>query len=91
LKFRSSEDDLFDDKTWQKELFIGQLNFPTLSEPIEIHLEKLENKLEETLSEVNRRISDKENESFNQTEKRLRWSLKYPDQTEDHSDSFLMQ
>ena len=91
MKFRSFEDDLFDDKTWQKELFIGQLNFPTLSEPIEIHLEKLENKLEETLSEVNRRISDKENESFNQTEKRLRWSLKYPAQAEDHSDSFLMQ
>jgi len=45
LKFRSFEDDLIDDKTWQKELFIGQLNFPTLSEPIEIHLEKLENKI----------------------------------------------
>jgi len=45
LKFRSFEDDLIDDKTWQKELFIRQLNFPTLSEPIEIHLEKLENKI----------------------------------------------
>jgi len=52
-------------------------------------LEKLENKLEESLLEVNRRISDKENESFDQTEKRVRWSLKYPVKAEDHSDSFF--
>lgn len=62
---------------------------PILFDPIELHLEELENRLEECLSKVNRCISDKENESFNQTEKRLRWSLKYPAKAENHSDSFF--
>ncbi|MGI8543038.1 MAG: hypothetical protein ACR2MD_06105, partial [Aridibacter sp.] len=91
LKFRSFEDDLIDDKTWkEKGLLIKQANLPILSEPIETHLEKLENKLEESLREVNRRISDKENKSFEQKQKSSRWSLKYPAKLENDSDSFFV-
>ena len=81
---------MIDDKTWrQKDLLIKQANLPILSEPIELHLNQLENRLEECLLEVNRRISGKENELFNQAEKSSRWSLKYPTQAETHSDSFF--
>lgn len=90
LKFRSFEDDLIDDKIWeQKDLLIKQANLPILSEPIELHLNRLENRLEECLRDVNRRISGKENELFNQAAKSSRWSLKYPTQAETHSDSFF--
>ena len=90
LKFRSFEDDLIDDKTWQqKEVLIQQANLPILSEPIELHLKQLEKQLEERLLSVNRRISEKENKSFNQTEKRTRWSLKYPIKSESNSDFFF--
>lgn len=90
LKFRSFEDDLIDDKTWeQKDSLIKQANLPVLSEPVELHLNRLENRLEECLREVNRRISVKENELFNQAEKSSRWSLKYPTQAETHSDYFF--
>lgn len=90
LKFRSFEDDLIDDKTWQqKELLTRQANLPILFEPIELHLQILENQLEERLKEVNQRISGNENESFNQSERNSRWSLKYPTQIDQHSDSFF--
>jgi hypothetical protein len=42
-------------------LLIEQAILPILSEPIELHLEKFENRLEERLREVNRRIADREN------------------------------
>lgn len=90
LKFRSFEDDLIDDKTWQqKDSLIEQANLPILSEPIEFILEELEIRLEECLREVNRRIADRQNESFHQTEKGKRWSLKYPIPSDTHSDSFF--
>ena len=90
LKFRSFEDDLIDDKTWeQKKVLIERANLPILSEPIELHLQQLENRLEENLRRVNRQISDNHNNSFNQPEKSSRWSLKYPTQPETHSDSFF--
>ncbi len=90
LKFRSFEDDLIDDQIWQqKAILIQQANLPLLSEPIDFHLKQLEKQLEERLSSVNRRISEKENKSFTQTENITRWSLKYPTQTETHSDAFF--
>lgn len=90
LKFRSFEDDLIDDKTWeQKKVLIERANLPILSEPVELHLQQLENRLEENLRRVNRQISDHHNNSFNQPEKSSRWSLKYPTQPEPHSDSFF--
>ena len=65
-KFRSFEDDLIDDKTWQqKDILIEKLNLPILSQPIELHLQELEAQLELRLKEVNQRIVEKENESFN--------------------------
>jgi TnpA family transposase len=90
LKFRSFEDDLIDDETWrQKNSLIRQANLPILSEPVEFILEELEIRLEERLREVNRRIADRENESFHQTEKGKRWSLKYPVPSDTHSDSLF--
>ncbi len=90
LKFRSFEDDLIDDKTWQqKDILLEQLNLPILSQPIELHLQELEAQLEKRLSQVNQRIAKQENESFNS--KGTRWSLKYPTQNETHSDSFLIR
>jgi TnpA family transposase len=88
LKFRSFEDDLIDDKTWeQKEVLLEQLNLSILSRPIELHLHELEKQLEEKLKAVNQRISQQENESF--TDKGNRWSLKYPVQDEIKTDSFF--
>jgi TnpA family transposase len=88
LKFRSFEDDLIDNKTWeQKEVLLEQLNLSILSQPIELHLQELEEQLEEKLAQVNRRIAKQENESFNP--KGSRWSLKYPTQNETNSDSFF--
>lgn len=90
LKFRSFEDDLIDDKTWeQKKALVEQSTLPILSEPIELHLQQLENRLEENLRRVNRQLSDNHNKSFNQPEKSSRWSLKYPTQPETHADSFF--
>jgi TnpA family transposase len=90
LKFRSFEDDLIDDETWQmKDLLIEQANLPILSHSIETHFKLLENQLEERLVAVNRRIIENENESFNQLEKKNRWSLKYPSKGENASDSFF--
>ncbi len=81
---------MIDDKSWQnKELLIEKAGLPVLSEPIETYLKQLETRLEESLLSVNQRISENENESFNQTEKRIRWSLKYPTEPESHSDSFF--
>jgi len=81
---------LIDDKSWQnKELLIEKAGLPALSAPIETHLKQLETQLEESLLSVNQRISENENESFNQTDKRTRWSLKYPTQPESHFDSFF--
>jgi hypothetical protein len=68
---------------------IERANLPILSEPIEIHLQQLETRLEENLRRVNRQISDNHNKSFNQPEKSSRWSLKYPTQPETHSNSFF--
>jgi hypothetical protein len=78
LKFRSFEDDLIDDETWrQKNSLIRQANLPILSEPVEFILEELEIRLEERLREVNRRIADRENESFHRpTLIRIRYSIR---------------
>ncbi len=90
LKFRSFEDDLIDDRTWQKkDLLIKQANLPILSEPIETHLEKLEKRLEESLRETNRRILNKDNESFEKKKNSSRWSLKYLAKLENDADSFF--
>jgi hypothetical protein len=90
LKFRSFEEDLIDDRNWQKkDLLIKQVNLPILSLPVETHLDEFENKLEESLREVNRRISDKENKSFEKKQQSSPWSLKYPAKLETDSDSFF--
>lgn len=88
LKFRSFEDDLIDDKTWEKkEVLLEQLNLSILSQPIELHLQELEKQLEEKLKSVNQRITKQENESFNT--KASRWSLKYLIQDETNTNSFF--
>ena len=55
----------------KKELLTRQANLPILLEPIERHLQILENQLEERLKEVNQRISGNENESFHQSDRKL--------------------
>ena len=55
--FKSFEDDLIDKDTWeQKESIIQNLNLTTLQQPIEQHLKELENKLEDRLLSINKRL-----------------------------------
>lgn len=81
--FRSFEEDLIDDQTWQqKEALIEESNLSILAEPIELHLQALESQLEGLLMHVNQRIANRENKSFHRPEKSARWTLKYPTQPE---------
>ena len=81
VRFRSFEDDLLDDQTWQdKEKLIEETSLPLLKEPIEEHLAELEQWLEARLVEVNQRIASGDNTHF-EIKKRgsqVRWTLPYP-------------
>ena len=58
IQYRSFEDDLIDEDTWeQKESIIQNLNLTTLQQPIEQHLKELENKLEARLISINKKIT----------------------------------
>jgi Domain of unknown function (DUF4158)/Tn3 transposase DDE domain len=81
IHFRSLEDDLIDDLRWQdKQQLMTDNNLTTLTHPILEHLSSLEQMLEERIGEVNRRITDGENEHFQikKRGKQVRWNLLYP-------------
>ncbi len=85
IHFRSLEDDLIDDLRWQdKQKLMVDNNLIILTHPITEHLASLEQTLEGLIVEVNRRITDGENEHF-QIKKRgtqIRWNLLYPQDVE---------
>ncbi|MGO9688005.1 MAG: Tn3 family transposase, partial [Syntrophobacteraceae bacterium] len=85
VRFRSFEDDLLDDQLWrQKEKLIADAGLTILNRPLREHLAELEQRLEERIAEVNRRIASGENKHF-QIKKRgssIRWTLQYPHGTE---------
>lgn len=69
ISYRSFEDDLVDDKTWEnKDGIIEELNLPFLKRPVDEILAELEEKLETRFYYVNRRISGGKNRSIKITE-----------------------
>ena len=81
VRFRSFEDDLVDDRQWQKkEDLIANTGLTILKQPIEDHLASLQQRLEDRITEVNRRIASGENEHFEikRRGKQSRWTLIYP-------------
>ncbi|HCY35509.1 MAG TPA: Tn3 family transposase, partial [Candidatus Margulisbacteria bacterium] len=80
VRYRSFEDDLIDEQQWQqKEKLIADVGLNSLNQPIQEHLAELEQRLEERIVEVNRRIASGENE-YLQIKKRgshSRWILQY--------------
>ena len=85
VRFRSFEDDLVDNETWQdKDQLIEQTGLKSLKQPIREHLGDLEEYLEQRLIEVNAHIASGENEHFEIKRRgsKSRWTLKYPRNTE---------
>ena len=81
VRFRSFEEDLVDDTTWQRKTeLIERTGLPLLQQPIEDQLEILEQELEDRIATVNQRITAGENEYFKIKKKgnTVRWSLQYP-------------
>ena len=69
ISYRSFEDDLVDDKTWEnKDRIIEELNLPFLKRPVDEILAELEEKLETRFHYVNRRIRGGKNRSIKITE-----------------------
>jgi hypothetical protein len=57
-RFRSFEDALLDDQTWQdKDTLLANAGLPLLTQPIRAHVAELEQQLEARLVEVNERIA----------------------------------
>ena len=78
VRFRSFEDDLLDEEQWQrKEELIASTGLSILQEPVDEHLDWLEQLLERRLVEVNRRIASGENKQFQQ-KRSGRWTLPTP-------------
>ena len=85
VRFRSLEEDLLDDQTWQaKEKLILDTGLTILNQPIRDHLNTLEQALETRLAEVNRRIATGENEYFQIKHRgpQVRWTLQSPHRPE---------
>ena len=85
VRFRSFEDDLIENDTWQdKEQLIEQTGLKSLKQPIREHLAELEDCLEKRLIGVNAHITSGENEHFEikQRGTQSRWTLQYPRNTE---------
>ena len=75
ISYRSFEDDLIDDKTWEnKDKIIEELDLPFLKKPIDEILSELEEKLETWFYNVNMRIREGKNKSF-RAEDEGKWVL----------------
>ncbi|HDR7494943.1 Tn3 family transposase [Bacillus cereus] len=80
IQYRSFEEDLIDEDTWeQKESIIQNLNLTTLQQPIEQHLKELENKLEARLISINKKITSGKNKhvQVKKYKEHHSWSLPY--------------
>jgi len=89
VRFRSFEDDLIDDKTWNnKDELIERAGLQILKHPTEEHLAALEQELESRITTVNKRIASGENEyvKIKTNCGKSRWSLQYP-RTEDENNA----
>ena len=91
VRFRSFDDDLIDDKTWQKkEQLIEKTGLTILSQPIERHLATLEQMLSDRINSVNRRIISGENSHLEKKGGKLdRWTLRYPRSHEPNNHCFF--
>jgi len=81
VHFQSFEDDLIDDKQWEKkEELITITGLTVLLQPIHEHLALLEQTLEDRITAVNQRIASGENKHFKVKKrgKSSRWTLVYP-------------
>ena len=85
VHFRSFEDDLIDNDTWQdQDQLMEHTGLKSLKQPIREHLAALEDCLEKRLIEVNAHIASGANEHFEIKRRgsQNRWTLKYPRNTE---------
>jgi len=86
VRFRSFEEDLIDDTSWQRKAeLIERTGLPLLQQPIEDQLAALEQELEDRIATVNQRITAGENEYFKIKKKgdTTRWSLHYPSEPDE--------
>jgi TnpA family transposase len=90
VHFRSFEDDLIDDKQWQKkEELITITGLTILSQPIHEHLALLQQRLEDRINSVNQRIATGENKHFEIKQRGSRWTLQYPRSSEQVNHPFF--
>lgn len=92
VRFRSFEDDLMDDQQWQhKEKLIAYTGLSILNRPIQEQLADLEQRLEDRIAEVNRRIISGDNKHFKITKRggHNRWTLQYPRDSDPVNHSFF--
>ncbi len=77
VRFRSFEDDLIDDERWQqRDALLDEVGLSHLKKPIETWLDELEAKLEQRITDVNKRIASGEN-SYLKKHAGRRWTLPY--------------
>ncbi len=92
VRFRSFEDDLIDDQSWEnKKKLIADTGLPILQKSAQDHLEDLKNQLENRIAEVNARIHSGENEHFKITGRgeSPRWTLQYPRESDTVNHTFF--
>lgn len=81
VRFRSFEDDLLNEQQWEaKAALIQATGLTNLRQPVQDHLAMLEQKLDNQISAVNKRLSAGENQHF-EIKKRgsqVRWTLQSP-------------
>jgi TnpA family transposase len=80
VRFRSFEDDLLDDRQWQKkDSLIANTGLPILKLSVSEHLKSLEKLLEDRLRVVNQRISSGQNEhiQIKKHGQQRKWTLPY--------------
>jgi TnpA family transposase len=85
VRFRSFEDDLLDDQTWQDtDTLLANTGLPLLTQPIREHLAELEQQFEERLVAVNAHIASGDNQHFKTINRgtQVRWTLQYPQSSE---------
>ena len=92
VRFRSFEDDLISDHKWRdKDRLIDLTGLSILKQPIQEHLDSLEQESEDLIGRVNQRIESGDNKHFKVKKhgSQTRWSLPYPDGPEEtHSSLF---
>lgn len=92
IRFRSFEDDLIDDISFQnKKQLIEQVNLPIFKDSINHHLELLKDVLEDRIEQVNRRIIASENKDlvFKSGNNQNRWVLEYQAKSDGLNESFF--